>query len=493
MAGIGRGSGRFHSSHPGAEGFHIDLVENYGDSALDAGGCTGDDSAPGNCNFDSSGKRCVKGKCIPSVCQPVKYVCEGKKADGTPVPPCCIQLDKGCPNNLELCMKYIKYVNDLATKKGVKKKITSVAFDGEDLGFYGADAWGMNQAWLAAKKYCPDIQQIGFAHGPGNNSCATLTNSAFPEMYWIGELKPPPSQDILKANNWKPGEPGRPNTDPISLHSAYSLAGPIYCENVPTTWKPTDAGKTKGGTCCEFCKHQGDTVLDTCRSNAEAGCDAHGAKGTQGYNSCVAANKIACQMCENCRYDIYVQYQNKPEAMMDAFRPYLKPYMPNALIPGTAPMFSLENAHQELKLKSGKSQECVQTYFAPKTGFGGTFDGFACWTWDNFMSFMSKYADEVYALDANKQAENKAGQFYIDIGVYEFQFIAENWVEGRKFPSLPKDPNTPPATLAVYAADCNTPIVKKAWFWLAIAGAVALIAALVWFLTKGRHLMRRHM
>lgn len=139
-------------------------------------------------------------------CSNVKYECEkGKK--------CCIQFNKGAPNNLEQAFLYVNTINDLAEKKGIDKKITTIAFDGEDLGLYGSGTYAMAQAWQAARTHAPDVVEIGVAHGATTTSEAIGSNAAYPELYWIGELqysgppckmcKSPATMGVDTCNNCK--------------------------------------------------------------------------------------------------------------------------------------------------------------------------------------------------------------------------------------------------------------------------------------------------
>ena len=103
---------------------------------------------------------------------------------------CCAQYPVGCPNTLE---QFFKYVGDLNTRAKEKnaKLVTSIALDGEDFGLYGTDKYGLVQAWQAARTYAPDVNEIGYAHGPHTRARENWTNASYPELYWIGELKNP--------------------------------------------------------------------------------------------------------------------------------------------------------------------------------------------------------------------------------------------------------------------------------------------------------------
>lgn len=470
------------------------------------GGCIpGHDSLPvpdGGCNKGGSGEICLlnqatgQNECTLLTCGSVKDVCAGKMPGTTPgttvdVPPCCVQFAQGCPNNIEQMINYIGYVNKLAKAKGYKQ-ITAIAFDGEDLGLYGAGAWGMMQVWQAIRRFAPEIVQAGFAHGPGASSCSTYSNIAFPEMYWIGELKPPPGQSIIDAQTgpkWSPGYEGYTTTvPPILIPSGNASScqpdaqtpGCIWCANVDSSVKLSTT--TTGGVCCEFCKTSADSDYGVCMSGAQAVCAKNG---PSDMASCVAGVQRDCLLCANCRQAIYVQHQNKPKDMLDAFRPFMKGYMQNVISPagndsayGTCPLFSLENAHTDLQ--SGSPQGCVQTHYNdgdPSTTFCGTFDGFGCWDWDKFMDFLNMYACEVYSLVPERQSDNKAGKFYIDIGIYEWQFVPSAWTDmpggGRNTTMLGALPSS------------IRP--NKPWFWVIIAIIALLVGIGIWWFWKKKH------
>ena len=140
---------------------------------------TGDCSNPyRKCDINNPSANCAEGG---STCSANNNKCDG----GT----CCLNYPPGCPNNLEQAFKYIGEINTLAKSMGVRP-ITTIAFDGEDFAHYGADKYGMIQAWQAASKYAPDVNEIGYAKAQGTNPGDNMTNAAYPEIYWIGELKP---------------------------------------------------------------------------------------------------------------------------------------------------------------------------------------------------------------------------------------------------------------------------------------------------------------
>ena len=139
-----------------------------------------------------------KATCDPKNCPPEKPYCDasgcGKYAACTEIKDycsgstCCAQYPPGCPNTLEQFFKYVGDLNTKAKAKGVKV-VTTIALDGEDFGAYGTDQYGLTQAWQAAKKYAPDVNEIGYAHGPHTRPTENWTNASYPELYWIGELK----------------------------------------------------------------------------------------------------------------------------------------------------------------------------------------------------------------------------------------------------------------------------------------------------------------
>lgn len=295
------------------------------------------------------------------LCSQIKYQCTAGKN-------CCRKYKLGCPNNMERAMMLIHHINSLCKVN----KITSVCFDGEDIGEYGSDAWGTAQAWQAAEKYAPEIVDIGFAKGPGTNTCDTRTTSAYPEMYWIGELKPAPN---AKQSDVPPAVQKKLNCPSSSIATAKK------------------AGIQNDGVCCEMCKNIKDI-----------GPECEGPD---------------CKLCENCKYAIYTRYCNDPAGMLKVFKKYMDPYKTLVQRIGTCPLFSLENAHQGYgtgapgQVKFGGTS-CIQREYNDK-GFCGTFDGFASWSWENFEKFMDLYAKDVWG--------DKIG----DIGVYEWQFVPPQW------------------------------------------------------------------
>jgi len=135
-----------------------------------------------NCkSIDPNKPYCVGNNCSKfPACGIKKYYGGGK--------PSCLQFGPGCPNNIEQFFKYVGDLNEAAKKANVKP-VTTIALDGEDLGMYGADPYGLVQLWQAARKYAPDINEIGYAKGASTNALSNWTNAAYPELYWIGELK----------------------------------------------------------------------------------------------------------------------------------------------------------------------------------------------------------------------------------------------------------------------------------------------------------------
>lgn len=154
------------------------------------------------CSQDS---QCASQTCVTA--PPKDIMCNDGKQ------PCCINFPPGCPNNLEQAMAYIGAVNVLAKQLGARP-ITTIAFDGESLSrMYGADIFGMTQAWQAASAHAPDVNEMGFAKGPTQSAAAAGTNAAYPEMYWVGELKPttPPGVGCINCKNKDYGNPAFPD------------------------------------------------------------------------------------------------------------------------------------------------------------------------------------------------------------------------------------------------------------------------------------------
>jgi hypothetical protein len=448
------------------------------------------DPRPNGCHSESTGQKCLlnsmtgKYECTDMKCQNIEYQCQGDVQPGgtecpgkdpCPIGPCCVSYPPGCPDNIEQMCSYIGYVNELAKAKGVKQ-ITSIVFDGEDLGLYGSDGWGMYQVWQAIRKYCPEVKEAGFAHGPGASACASYTNVAFPEMYWIGELKPPPGTSVIAAQSgtkWSVPMSDDPNTTPISIPSGNSSgceAGVpgqkcVWCENVAPGVKLDTT--TEGGVCCEFCKTQVDTDYDRCIAGADAACVNQANK-----PDCMNTIKRNCLLCANCRQAIYVRYKNDPQGMLTVFRKYMTTYMQNTInSPGTCPLFSLENAHVDLQ--SGTPKGCVQTHFNdgtdPDSTFCGTFDGFGCWKWESFVDFLNLYAQDVYAIDPTKKTLHNQGKYYIDIGIYEWQFVPLAW-------------SADPQNVERPFNDVMNP--KKPWLWIIIFALVLVVAGIIWLVRK---------
>ena len=148
--------------------------------------------SPANCAKLTNGAKpyCDAGGCSKyKACNDITDYCS-KENNG----PCCEQFPVGCPNTLEQFFKYVGELNQQSTNHAKKlsikpKLITTIAFDGEDFGLYGTDKYGLVQAWQAARRWAPDVNEIGYAHGPYTRPADNWTNAAYPELYWIGELK----------------------------------------------------------------------------------------------------------------------------------------------------------------------------------------------------------------------------------------------------------------------------------------------------------------
>jgi len=102
--------------------------------------------------------------------------CHGQ--DGTTTP-----FEPGCPNAAGQAARYIAAVN--AASKGAK--ISCVGFDGEGLHEYATDPY---MCQIGADFKAVGIDDFGFAKGPAVTPAAEHSVSAYPELYWIGELAP---------------------------------------------------------------------------------------------------------------------------------------------------------------------------------------------------------------------------------------------------------------------------------------------------------------
>ena len=284
---------------------------------------------------------------------------------------CCQAFAKGCPNNYEQAFKYVGVINHRAKVAGLETFITTIALDGEDISQYGTDPQGMAQAWQAARKYAPDVNEIGVAKQGSLTTEALGSNAAFPELYWVNELQYSGGGACGYCKAY-----GDMWTD----HRCLDCLPKIYQEyrNKPqcmlNAWAP----------------YMGDDTHKTCTADADA---------------------------------VIVKTLTK-QAVLGPDSPFPT---------GTTPMFSIEHAHSDPSLVArgdqtmadwvkeqkknastavnGLSNDCIQKEYDP-TGICGTFDGFGNWEWKKFEEFMDLFS-EVY--DAK------------EIGVYEWQFVPKQW------------------------------------------------------------------
>jgi len=281
---------------------------------------------------------------------------------------CCQAFAKGCPNNYEQAFKYVGEINRKAEVAGLDTFITTIALDGEDISQYGTDPQGMAQAWQAARKYAPRVNEIGVAKQGSLTTEALGSNAAFPELYWVNELQYSGGGACGYCKAYD---------DMWTDHRCLDCLPKIYQEyrNKPqcmlNAWAP----------------YMGDDTPKTCAADADA--------------------------------DI-VKTLTK-QAVLGHDSPFPT---------GTTPMFSIEHAHSDPSLVArgdqtmagwisdqidtavnGLSNDCIQKEYDP-TGICGTFDGFGNWEWEKFEEFMDLFS-EVY--DAK------------EIAVYEWQFVPKQW------------------------------------------------------------------
>ena len=299
-------------------------------------------------------------------CGVEKYWCDKDK-------PCCLQFNTGCPNNFEQAFKYVNDINTLSRKKNGSnaKLITTIALDGEDIGLYGADKYGMAQAWQAAWTHASDINEIGVAKQGSLTTDALSSNAAFPELYWIGELQYSPPDSACKL-----------------------------CKATSDMWNPKN-------TTCQNCLTK---IYQMYRNQPQCMLDAwypYLNNGTSNPNPDLSCNPtITNQLTEK-------------GAAIDAAS------LVNS--PGTCPLISIEHAHSDPSLPSRGSDETVSTWAKnqkstqpnnciqvdyDKDGICGTFDGFGNWDWDKFLEFL-----ELLAKKYN----------FKELGVYEYQFVPPQW------------------------------------------------------------------
>ena len=276
---------------------------------------------------------------ILTACIHDQYMCDESSGKS-----CCLQFNTASPNNLEQAMLYVNEINELAKSQNIQKRITTIAFDGEDLGAYGADNYGMAQAWQAARTHAPDVIELGAAHGPSINTTATMTNAAYPELYWIGELK---VADVAKQ--------------------CYG------CNHAPDIADPNN-------TTCENCK---DKIYQQYLNDPQ--CMLKAFKIYLGDKEPMVPDPP----CADPKYT----FTTDPNAHL--------PDMKNH--PGTCPLVSIEHAHYSPKSENVQESTCVQKTPTPSDtdsgGICGTFDGFGNWEWTQFEAFLTMLAERYSLTD----------------------------------------------------------------------------------------------
>jgi len=372
-----------------------------------------------------------------NACGVVKYVCEDASK------PCCIGFEDGTPNNLEQLMAWINDVNQMAVADGTtKRRITAIAFDGEDLGVYGADKYGMAQAWQAALHYAPLpsdsskswINEIGVAKQGSLTPSALGSNAAYPELYWINELKicplykdyvPPPlaasmcdstSADLSLTLGQRAGATNTGNLD--CKTSGYCTSCPDgTCSACVQGW--TLVNNVCQRDCYETCSQiLGDTQSCKSPSAFSSPCDMCKGASYTDYQTCVDSNNSPadCENCRNCRQKIYQTYRNDPNGMLAAWQPYLKTQgAQNFCKPenvGICPLFSIERSHAIDGYNTCIQKDVDLWANTPGVSFCGTFDGFGSWDWDKFEEMLNLTASFLNIKD---------------VGIYEWQFIPPQW------------------------------------------------------------------
>lgn len=250
-----------------------------------------------------------------------------------------IQCDnKVCPNNLEQAFYFIDEVNQLAKNNHISQLIETVAMDGEGMGCYQDDEYGMAQAWQASS-YALDVKEIGFAKQSSLTAKDVKSNAAYPEFYWINELQySPESKPCKMCKTWE---------DTICQNSSENCT---YCNNC----------KTK--------------IYQQYQNNVN--CMYNAWKPYLGDKT--SPNKQGCNLpfpTTNPIKSAQINIKNIQNS------------------PGTCPLISIEHAHFSPS-GDGELNNCIQRYpYLDKTkvdptGFCGTFDGFGSWDWDKFLEFL---------------------------------------------------------------------------------------------------------
>jgi hypothetical protein len=441
-----------------------------------------------------------------------------------------INLDnETCTNNLEQGFKYIGDINKLAKKKGYKRLFTTVAFDGEGLGAYGADNFGMVQAWQAARKYAPDVNEIGIAKGPNMEPRSIWSNAAYPELYWIGEI-PAPRPVLNSSGNYDKNKFCHKfnGKDGEMINNCFDSEGNCNTTNFPesvTECKPSYIT----GNCCDDTAPSDKSDCYKNDDSSASGCTLKDSDSTvkckprcnykcinvdpdfkpidnQEEYPCVAfcnsqerikkAESIKdpkeldsgslfwCNNKAGVKNTIYRKYCDDKADDLKEFWDKFSKWFPKSLynkddpesLKGICPLFSLEAAHK----KDGKTfnDDCTQ-YRYDNSGFCGTFDGFGTWSWEKFDKFATMFHIETGIKD---------------IGIYEWQFVPSSWKRAPE-ETLPSKQHTPtPIKCAgtnckTDCTDCDETDSKKmgtGWIVLIVIGCLAFLVFVAYLIKRYR-------
>lgn len=332
----------------------------------------------------------------------------------SPNAPCCIQFNVGAPNNLEQAFKFVGEVNAAAAKAGLGRKVTTIAFDGEDLGEYGTDPFGMAQAWQAALKYAPDVLEIGTAKQGSLTPSALGSNASYPEFYWINELKICPPATDNTSTKVPSNKPAVPKVNPACATPYCATCDPATtCSACAAPYEYVASEKA-----CLVCHSGCGNCTDP--SVATSPCNMCKNEFTMNYDTCIKSgfSPSECQNCQNCRQKIYQQFRNDPAGFLAAFDPFLRGQgIEHMCLPpnhGVCPLLSIERAHAIAGYNDCVQKRTNTDNGLPGVGFCGTFDGFGSWDWDKFEALINLMAT-TYGIK--------------DFGVYEWQFVPPQWRE----------------------------------------------------------------
>ena len=366
----------------------------------------------------------------------------------------------GCPNQLQVAFRFLAKVNEVARQKGAKSFFSSVIVDKENVSSpdkenYAADLFLYVNSALKylVNDYVPHVE-IGQA-GQGSMTpqslmsagvkyckkfgdtdyCNSLTNLpdsisiiTYPEFYWYGELKPkgcvgcPQTLENVKDQLGATGVDVIKNSDLCSGCEDIKQYLKYYTpENMNMNNVCQNGVCTASGAVCNPDKHCGVfTLYDKC---IQSGC-----------------NEICCKSigCVPCKYNetggspntavIYQKNANNPDGLLEDLDTYanINTYVKDISSKGlnVCPMFSNEISHDwnmdyngKRYSISGQGTDVENTCVTRKYGNDtcGTFDGFGNWTWDAFEQFLTKFTEK----HGLKQ-----------IGIYEWQFVPPEWLEG---------------------------------------------------------------